>query len=651
MANGEGQLTQQQIAEAEAERDRLRLENMSALGATFNSLGQGLTFGFSDELAAGIASTFMAPFSDENFDEIYERQVEQERGLIKAGQEKYPWLSVGAEIAGGIPTGLGFYKAGTAILKNAPRLARLMGIGAVEGGIYGAGVAEEGGTEEGAIRGAGFGAALGPVGAGVAHVGGRAIDRFIKPLFRRFTETPKGEARRIFQKALDRDDMTPAQVQRELDELGPDAVIADIRGNVQGLARTVAQEPGKPRVIGERLLHNRQRSQQQRVLESAGVDPNDVGTFRMNVTQLINNRRTQAATHYQEAYETVLDPTNIRTIVVRGSDGSEQEIKTSLNELLEVIPKSFINKAKNLMRGDTDLLESIRRKFPDTAEGRADAMKQFQNPDTNSFQFYDYLKRALDERIGLKIRHGAAEEVRNLMGQKNRLLSYLDEASPAYREARETYAGEANLRSAVEYGRSLMNNKVDLAEAQLAFEAMSAGERKFLRQGIIRGLVDRLENTKEMSNFASSLVDTKRMRELLGYAFPDQDSFNRFMTNMIAENRYSYSRNYILGGSQTAPRLAGQADLNKEIAIGEALRSGEPITIGIAAIRELVGSDVSPGTLEALGHILFNREIPKSVTETVARRARGLGPASGIVSASVLGERVREDVGGDSSVQ
>jgi len=143
MANGEDQLTQQQIAEAEAERDRLRLENMSALGATLNSLGQGLTFGFSDELAAGMASAFMAPFSKKTFDEIYDRQIEKERGLIKAGQEKYPWLSVGAEIVGGIPTGLGLYKAGTTILKNAPRLARLMGIGAVEGGIYGSGVAGE----------------------------------------------------------------------------------------------------------------------------------------------------------------------------------------------------------------------------------------------------------------------------------------------------------------------------------------------------------------------------------------------------------------------------------------------------------------------------------------------------------------------------
>jgi len=639
------------IAELEAERDRLLAEKMDPTSAAFNALSQGLTFGFSDELAAGLAAAVTSPFSDKTFDEIYDRQVEEERGLIKAGQDKYPWLSLGSEIAGGIPTGVGLYKAGTVALKNAPRLLRLMGIGAGEGAIYGAGVAGEGGTGEGAKRGAGFGAAMGPVGVGIAHVGGRAWDRLIKPVWNRLSETPTSEARRILQKYLDRDDITPEQLQRELDELGPDAVLADVQGNVQGLARTVAQEPGKPRTIAQRLLHNRQRRQQERILKSAGVDPNDVGAFRMNITQLINNRKSRAAPLYEEAYNTVLNRSQIRTIAVRGSDGSERQIKISLNELLRVIPKSFINKAKELMRGDMDLLESIRRNFPDTPKGRAAALKQFQNPDTNSLQFYDYLKRALDERIGIRIRDGAAEEVRNLIGQKNRLLGYLDAASPAYRKARETYAGEANLRSAVEYGRSLMSNKVDLSEAQLAFEAMSAGEKKFLRQGIIRGLVDRLENTKEMSNFASSLVDTKRMRELLRYAFPDQDTFNKFITNMVAENRYSYTRNFITGGSPTAPRLAGQADLNKEIAIGNSLRTGEPFTIGIALLRELAGSDVSPETLEALGRLLFNRKVPTSIAGGAARKTTGVGPAAGIVSSAVIGERVRDDVGGSQSNQ
>ena len=649
MTNGTDPLTQEQIAAAEAERDRLRLENTSRLGTTLNSIAQGLTFGYSDELGAGLASAFMAPFSDETFGEVYARQIEEERGLIKAGQEKYPWLSMGAEIAGGIPTGLGLWKAGTAILKNAPRFARLMGLGAVEGGIYGSGIAEEGGRLEGAARGGGFGTFLGPIGAGIGHVAQRGYQKLLSPMVKSVTQTPKAEARRIVQKSLERDDMTASQVQQEMTELGPEAVLADIQGgNVVGVARSVAGQPGRARSIGENLLNNRQGSQQQRILEAAGIDPNEVGTFRMHVYQMINSRRSNAAPHYREAYKTVLDGAQPRKITITDADGKAETITTSLDEILRLVPKSAVNKAKKLMQGDVGLLEDIKKLFPDTPEGRKAALMAFQNPDMSSLRFYDYLKRALDNQIGRSIRQGAKEEARNLIGQKNRLLDILDDASPAYRRARETFAGEASIRNAVGYGRSLMKNKVDLDEVELALEAMGISEKNAFRQGVIRGLIEQVQDAPSTRNFANNLFITTRMKELLSHAFPDQRSFNTFIRTAMAESRFSNTKNRVLGGSQTAPRLAESADLNKEVAIGHALRTGDPITIGIAALREIGGTDISPETLEAVARILFNRKVPQSIGEQVRGATRDITPVTGTVVVSHVGERVREDVGGES---
>jgi len=396
MANGEDQLTQQQIEAAEAERDRLRLENMSALGATLNSLGQGFTFGYGDEIGASVAALVKRPFSDKTLGEIYEHEVEEARGLIKAGQEKYPWLSLGAEIAGGIPTGLGLWKAGSALLKNAPRLARLAGLGAVEGGIYGSGIAEEGARLEGGSRGAGWGAALGPVGAGVGHAVSRGYQKLIAPTVRAFTQTPKAEARRLLQLAMERDDMTILQAEREMAELGPEAMLADIHGgNVVGLARAVAGQPGRAKSIGERLLHNRQGSQQQRILEAAGVAPDDVGTFRMRVYQMINDRKTKSGPLYQKAYQTVLEPDELRTFTITKADGETQQITTSLSEILKIFPRDTVSNARVAMRQDMDLLDEIKSSFPDTAEGRESALKIFNNPDTSSLRFYDYIQREL----------------------------------------------------------------------------------------------------------------------------------------------------------------------------------------------------------------------------------------------------------------
>jgi hypothetical protein len=467
-------ITEEKIRKRQAELDRLRSENMTELGALFTGLGQGLTFGFSDEIAGGIAATFLAPFSDETFDEIYDRQVEEGifgRENIRIGQEKHPVLSFAGELVGGLPTGLGMFKAGSTVLKNAPKLAKYAGIGAAEGAIYGAGVAGEGGTIEGAEKGATFGAALGPVGLGVGHVAGKLVDKVVLPVTRIATETPNTEAIRLIRDRLYADEIDVATAQRELDKLGPQAVLADLQGGVQGLAEVVATKGGRPRTLAGVVLEGRQRGQQQRVLENTGVDPNDIGTFRMNVHQLIKNRKTQAGPYYRRAYQTFIAPDTPRTIITSavGKDGQlvEDTVTTSLTEILEIIPKRFHRKAKTFMEQDIAYLDELKRSFPDTPAGRRDALQAFRRGNTSGIRYYDHLKRALGNEIGIKVKAGAFAEVRNLENQQNRLLDYLDQASPDFRKAREIFAGERELSTAVEYGRSLMNNKVDLAEVEL----------------------------------------------------------------------------------------------------------------------------------------------------------------------------------------
>lgn len=635
------------IAELEAERDSLRADNMTALGAVFNNLGQGLSFGFSDELSAGLAATLTNPFSSKTFDELYDQQLEIERGNLEVARTKYPKLSFAGELGGALAPGTIMYKAGMKIARNLPKLARIMGVGATEGAIYGTGIAEEGERLSGAARGAGWAAALAPPFAGVAHVVGRGVEKYAVPLVRKLMDTPKAQARREVLRALDRDEMTPHQAQLELDALGPEGVVADILGgNVQGLARTVTGRPGRARTIGETLLHNRQRGQQQRIMEAAGLSPDDIGTFKAGFYAMINNRRTQAKKFYDEAYKTLIDPDVPRKIILKTPDGDSKTITTSLNEVLEVIPKNLATKAKQLMRSDMDLLEQIKKSFPDTPEGRASAMKVLQNPDPNSFQFYDYLKRALDNRIGTTIRQGAKEEARNLMGQKKILLGVLDDISPAYRQAREIFAGEEALRGASGYGRSLMNNKVDLDEVQMALEAMSAGEKSAFRQGAIRGLVDKIEATPDTKDFARNMVNTTRMKELLSYAFPDTATFNSFIKTALAETRFSNTKNKVLGGSVTAEKLAGAADLNNNVALAQAFSSNDPVRMGIASLRAIIGQDVSEDVLEEVAHILFNRKLPVSVSEKAARLLNigpEIRPAIGVGTAVVGGERMRAE--------
>ena len=134
------------------------------------------------------------------------------------------------------------------------------------------------------------------------------------------------------------------------------------------------------------------------------------------------------------------------------------------------------------------------------------------------------------------------------------------------------------------------------------------------------------------------------MRELLRHTFPDQESFDRFIKTSMAESRFSHTRANIKGGSVTQPRMAEAADFNKEITAGQALMSGHPVAIGLVALREIVGTDVSQDTMEALANMLFrDPKVPQSVVQRIAKHTTGIGPSIGIQTAVVAGEKIRED--------
>lgn len=132
---------------------------------------QGLTFGFGEEVEAGLKSAFG--------DKTYEEEVSKIRGEMESFKEQDPLSAYGLEIAGSIPTML-IPGAGAARMaqlggkagkvaqaaKAAPELAKSIGTGIAGGALYGAGTAEEdrlGGAVTGGILGGGISGAAGIV--------------------------------------------------------------------------------------------------------------------------------------------------------------------------------------------------------------------------------------------------------------------------------------------------------------------------------------------------------------------------------------------------------------------------------------------------------------------------------------------------------
>ena len=119
------------------------------------SIGQGVTFGFGDEIEAGIRALGAG---------TYDEEVAKIRADLEKFRETNPVSAYGSEVTASLPTGLGL---GALALRAGVR--GIGKIGAAEGALYGAGVGED---AEGRAVSAAIGA---PLGAAGAVVGERVI--------------------------------------------------------------------------------------------------------------------------------------------------------------------------------------------------------------------------------------------------------------------------------------------------------------------------------------------------------------------------------------------------------------------------------------------------------------------------------------------
>lgn len=208
--------------------------DISLIGGTGLSALQGLTFGFSDEIGASVGA-LGSIFTDETFSEAFDRRVADSRNDLEEFRKANPKLALGGEIAGSIApvvasllltpftggaSGTGAAAATARILSNPllagkvakpglnilQRTAQGIKIGALQGGVAGAGYSEGGvgdrliGATGGGIAGAAIGGVLTPAIAGIGS-GVRGTSRFVKskvsPSASKFSKTEQKSLRII----------------------------------------------------------------------------------------------------------------------------------------------------------------------------------------------------------------------------------------------------------------------------------------------------------------------------------------------------------------------------------------------------------------------------------------------------------------------
>lgn len=219
-----------------------------------------------DELDAATNAT-LAPLVDpllpdsfkklpgETWGDRYNQALEIQRGKDKAFDTEHPYSSLGLKVAGGVGSAIGLLRAAPAIGQvaigggGATIPAKLVTAGTAgigTGLVQGFGAGENGPLNrvkqallEGAVGGA-TGVAMVPIAAGV-KAGAKAIGRALMGESDDALSALTGKARDFVTKISDPEKV--AMLRSRLDELGPDATLADASPEWLGVARGAATRP------------------------------------------------------------------------------------------------------------------------------------------------------------------------------------------------------------------------------------------------------------------------------------------------------------------------------------------------------------------------------------------------------------------------
>lgn len=578
---------------------------------------QGLTFGFGDELAGGVAGALEFLRGGDPAS-AYRGVRDQVRGTADQYQQDFP---IGGPVTQGA-AGMAltpFLSSGKAV-GTVNQMLQAGRSGAITGAVSGAGdsTAETPlGVLADSATSAVVGGALGPATTGAAKVLG-AVGNQVGQRVNRFA--PRYAQEKVAE-ALARDAANPeavvAKTARRMQRLGSEATVADAGGqNTRQLLDTVATLPGKTKQAVEQVIHNRQATRADRLMENANRILSVNGrNFTDTVDSLIETRARNAGPLYQAL----------------------QDVKVRLDA--ETV--DLLNRAKGV---DAE----ARRNFLRETGIEMPPLHTFKEGQYLPFNLLDSLKKTLydaaqSEKKNLK-NHAAA----TLNDVRTKLIDKLDEQSPkiggksVYKMALDEFASKSELIDAAEIGRRAMRG--DINDLQGAIRGMSASEIDAFRIGAVEALREKT-GTESGQTALLKMWKEPATQERLRVVFGD--GYRKFAAAVAAERNLK-PLEQVGRGSQTAARQAGMADIDLNAASNAAasVATGNPLGM-IGGVMNLARSVRTPEPVrDEMGALLLSRnpndvralqDVMRRVNSARAQQAAASGLLGGQVGASASG--------------
>ena len=532
---------------------------------------QGLTFGFSDEIGSAIGALAGSIATGEKYSDVYSKMQTQLGDKREQFSSDNPVLSTGAEIAGGMLTGgVGGAKVlgGKAFQQasNLGKLGRISGVGAAEGGIYGAGTADQDARLSGGATGALIGGGLAPLGAGAINAGGKVIGSATNYAADKLAKTPKSQAVQALRDTADAVGMTADDAVNKMKALGSQGVIADLNDGFRAVARAGMNKMGTMTERGRNVVNARQKSQQQRLMTAIRSTGGDDVNYSGTVAKVTSDRANKAAPMYEEAY-------------TKGIQETPDVTKLLANPLLRQA-------------------QSKARKYAESEGTQGDLLK-----------LLHHTKEALDDEIDAAMNQvvkqdKGATHARHLLKVKERLLGVIEAQNPEYIAAKNVYAGESRLLNALRTGRDIL--KKDPEDIELHLRDLGESELELFRLGGVKAISKLLDKSVgENRDATKRLLNTSDMRQRLALVMGDDAT--EFLRRAGVEEKFTQTRNMLTGNSSTALQTEMGQVLDNSVDAGlvKSIATGNPASVVSVVIDTLSKGKISPEVVDELGKLMF----------------------------------------------
>jgi hypothetical protein len=372
--------------------------------------------------------------------------------------------------------------------------------------------------------------------------------------------SPNADAERIMLRDAARDGVDPQEMLRRSREAGGAPVAAvDLGGeNLAGMGAAVARLPGEGRDAAGRLVRERGGAAQAGRLAETVRGSISGDDFTQSVSDVAARRAAQARPLYEQAYSVTL-PRDLRLqrFLV------DPDVRAGIRAGIESARREALTEDRAFDVAELGI-QITRRRGPN-----GQAVEDFQLIGGNTpTRLFDAAKRGLDELIeAARGPNGTAtSRSRELSRLRESMLREVDRLNPAFAQARSAYAGQSELMDAASIGRDLIDMQPrDFQQLIPDIRSMSDQQREFLRLGLARGLLDRIERATDAQELTrlNRLAGSTDLRNRIGLALNDPQELSAFMRQF--EREVTMARNNAMiaprGGSQTMPLQERAADL------------------------------------------------------------------------------------------